>query len=58
MFVETMKETLALMNNDLLPTESWKGLTYKNVSSRHVVYPTPTYELELNKMLIQHPLWR
>lgn len=58
MFVETMKETLALMNNDLLPTESWKSSTFKNASSKHVVYPTPTYELELNKMLIQHPLWR
>lgn len=59
MFVETMKETLAMMNDDLLlPADAWKSFTFKNASSRHVVYPTPTYELELNKMLIQHPLWR
>lgn len=58
MFVETMKETLAQMNNDLLPTESWKSLTFRNASSKYTIYPTPTYELELNKKLIQHPLWR
>jgi hypothetical protein len=58
-FVETMKETLNMMEEDALPAnEAWKKLTYKNVSSKHIVYPTPAYELELNKMLIQHPLWR
>ncbi|MNL25728.1 SusD family protein [compost metagenome] len=58
-FVETMKETAAQMNADLLlPTDAWKSFAFKNASSKHVVYPTPTYELELNKMLIQHPLWR
>lgn len=58
MFVETMKETLAMMNNDLITADAWKSLTFKNASSRHVIYPTPTYELELNKKLVQHPLWR
>ncbi len=57
-YVETMKETLAMMNADLTLTDAWKSLAYKNVSSKHVIYPTPSYELELNKALTQHPLWR
>jgi hypothetical protein len=56
-FVETMKETLVQMNADLGP-ESWQSLTFKNASQRHVIYPIPSYELGLNKVLKQHPLWR
>jgi hypothetical protein len=59
-FVETMKETLAIMDEDLLnvPVQHWKKTVYQNVSSKHLVYPIPSYELEVNKALTQHPLWR
>lgn len=57
MYFETMKENLAIINADL-GTEAWQGRYAKNVSQQHVIYPIPVYELELNKKLIQHPLWR
>lgn len=56
-FVETMKETLAQVNADLGST-AWQGLTFKNASAKYVIYPIPSYELELNKALEQHPLWK
>lgn len=56
-FVETMKETLAQMNTDL-GAGAWQALTFKNASQKHVIYPIPSYELGLNRALVQHPLWR
>ncbi|NGF57630.1 RagB/SusD family nutrient uptake outer membrane protein [Parapedobacter sp. SGR-10] len=56
-YVETMKETLAEMNTDL-GAGAWQSLTFRNASERYTVYPTPSYELGLNKALEQHPLWR
>lgn len=56
-FLPTMKANLAMMNTDLGST-AWQSLTYRNVQDKHVIYPIPARELELNKELVQHSLWR
>lgn len=57
LYLTTMKETLEKFNTDLGPT-AWQSLSFRNVSQKHVVYPIPSYELELNKALVQHRLWK
>lgn len=57
MYFETMKDNLAIINDDL-GVDAWQGRYSKNVSQQHIIYPIPVYELELNKKLAQHPLWK
>lgn len=59
-FYTVMKENLAIMEQDLSTDAaiSWKIATYKNVLPRHVIYPIPSKELEVNRKLDQHYLWK
>ncbi len=58
-FYDVMKENLAIMDADLGSASSvWQSVTYRNVARKHVVYPIPQKELEVNKSLEQHPLWK
>jgi hypothetical protein len=56
-YFETMKDNLLQINRDL-GEGATQGRYYRNISEQHVVYPKPAYELELNRKLVQHPLWR
>ncbi|MFD1628311.1 RagB/SusD family nutrient uptake outer membrane protein [Pseudopedobacter beijingensis] len=58
-FYTTMKDNLAIMETDLgSATTIWETSTYRNVLPKHVIYPIPSKELEVNRKLVQHYLWR
>lgn len=57
-FYETMKATLSTIDGDLAGTTlSWVNLAYKNVEKRHVIYPIPALERQINKLLDQNIDW-
>jgi hypothetical protein len=56
-FVETMKLVLTDMNLELSGNLMFKTLAFKNVLPKHVLFPIPAHDLNLNKALIQNPGW-
>jgi hypothetical protein len=57
LFVPTMKSVLSAMNNDLSGNNLFKTLAFKNVKEKHVVFPIPAREMQLNKSLVQNANW-
>lgn len=58
-FYDVMKKNLEIMNTDLGSAASvYQSTTYRNVLPKHVIYPIPSKELEINKKIEQHPLWK
>lgn len=54
-FLPVMKETLAQIQADA-PT-AFYGLSFQNVSERHLLFPFPPQDINLNKSLVQNPGW-
>lgn len=60
LFIPEMKQTLSMMQADDAAaklTQSWYTVTYQNVDARNLLYPIPSHEITLNRMLVQNPGW-
>ncbi len=55
--VKNMKEILGQMNAEL-SNITYQNASFLNITNKHVVYPIPLREFQLNRALVQHPLWR
>lgn len=56
-FVETMKLVLTDMSMELPGNLLPKTLAFKNVLPKHVLFPIPAHDMNLNKALIQNQGW-
>ncbi len=57
-FVNKMKTVEADFSRDLVPDNLKHGVrAFKNASARDVVYPIPSYEMGLNRLLVQNFGW-
>nr|WP_162989000.1 RagB/SusD family nutrient uptake outer membrane protein [Pedobacter schmidteae] len=56
-FVETMKLVLTDMNMELPGNLLPKTLAFKNVLPKHVLFPIPAHDMNLNKAMIQNQGW-
>ncbi|MGV3504618.1 MAG: RagB/SusD family nutrient uptake outer membrane protein [Adhaeribacter sp.] len=54
-FLPEMKQTLSMILSDA-PTQYYHR-TYQNVAERHILFPFPGYDVNLNKALVQNPGW-
>ncbi|TDQ75993.1 RagB/SusD family nutrient uptake outer membrane protein [Sphingobacterium yanglingense] len=55
--VKNMKIILGQMNSELTNI-TYQNASFMNITDKHVVYPIPLREFQLNRALEQHPLWR
>lgn len=56
-FVPTMKLVLDDMNKELTGNSLFKTLAFKNVLPKHVLFPIPAHDMNLNNDLVQNPGW-
>lgn len=56
-FVPTMKLVLDDMNKELTGNLLFKTLAFKNVLPKHVLFPIPAHDMNLNNDLVQNPGW-
>lgn len=58
LFVNKMKTVEADFSRDVVPDNLKHGVrAFKNASARDVVYPIPSYEMGLNRLLVQNFGW-
>ena len=60
LFIPEMKQTLSMMQADDAAaklTQPWYTMSYQNVDARNLLYPIPSHEITLNRMLVQNPGW-
>jgi hypothetical protein len=52
-----MKLVLDDMNKELTGNSLFKTLAFKNVLPKHVLFPIPAHDMNLNNDLVQNPGW-
>lgn len=56
-FVNTMKQVSVEVLNEVPTTFPYAAQSGKNITDAHLLLPIPTYELTLNRKLVQNPGW-